>query len=160
MTEPNLPPLTEHHLLPPGIHQLTLDQVHALFGQFQWSDRRPKLFQKLREFVQEVWKTGWQTEVLIDGSFVMAAVNRPEDIDIILVLPSNWDFNAELRPFEYNLVSKVRTRRKFRFDVFAIRANSPEETNLIDFFHDVNPKWLAEFRLPRGARKGIVRIVP
>ena len=90
----------------------------------------------------------------------MAAVDEPEDIDIVLVLPEDWDMASELRPFEYNLISRRRTQRLYGFDVFAVRAGSPEETNILEFFQEVGPKWRKPFGLPAGLRKGIIRIVP
>src|SRR5207302_2583666 len=66
MPRPRLPKLTEHKLLPPGIHRLALPQIQRLFGEFQSSDRRPRLFQRLADFVTEVRKTGWQVQILID----------------------------------------------------------------------------------------------
>lgn len=78
---------------------MTLAQIQRIFGQFQGSDRRPRLFAKLCQYVEELSKTRWAVELLIDGSFVMAAVDRPEDIDTILVVPADWDFQAELQPF-------------------------------------------------------------
>jgi len=90
----------------------------------------------------------------------MPAVDEPEDIDIILVLPEDWDMAAGIRPFEYNLIAWSRTRRRFGFDVFAVRASSPEEQAMVAFFEQVNVKWTAPLGLPAGLGKGIVRITP
>jgi hypothetical protein len=155
-----LPPLTEHRFLPPGVHDASLAEVEALFGAFQRTERRRRLFAKLREYVDEVGRATRAARVVVDGSFVMAAVDEPDDIDIILVLPEDWDMSSELRPFEYNLISRRRTRRLYGFDVFAVRAASPEETNILEFFQQVGPKWRAPFSLPAGLRKGIIRIAP
>lgn len=139
---------------------MALDQVEQLFGQFQGSDRRPRLMRMLREFVAEVGKTGWTAQILLDGSFVMGGVDRPEDIDVILVLPADWDFSAELRPFEYNLLWRKRTAAKYGFDVFAVASGSPEEAQLIEFFQTVNVKWRRQFQLPLAVKKGIVKVMP
>jgi len=160
MGESKLPSLNGYKLLDPGIHKLTLEQIEALFGRFQGNDRRPQLMRKLREFVSEVRKTGWEARILVDGSFVMAQVDRPDDIDIILVMPGDWDFKADLRPFEYNLLWGKRTRVKYGFDVFAVTSGSPREARLVEFFQVVNVKWRRQFQLPFGLRKGIVKVMP
>jgi hypothetical protein len=156
----SLPALTEHHLLPVGIHDLTLSQVESLFGGFQRSERRARLFAKLVEYLDELKSAGWNARVIVDGSFVMPAVDEPEDVDIILVLPEDWDMSSGIRPFEYNLIARRRTRRRFGFDVFAVRASSPEEQAMVTFFQQVNVKWSVLLGLPPGLGKGIVRIAP
>lgn len=86
--------------------------------------------------------------------------DRPEDIDVILVLPADWNFKAELRPFEYNLLWRKSTRAKYGLDVFAVTLGSARETELTAFFGQLNPKWVEEFALPAGTRKGIVKVSP
>jgi hypothetical protein len=43
--------LDDRKLLPPGVHDASLQEVEELFGRFQRSDRRPKLFRKLRDYL-------------------------------------------------------------------------------------------------------------
>ena len=152
--------LTARKLLPRGIHRLTLEQVRQLFAGFQTSERRPILFQNLCRYVDELRKIGWPVELLIDGSFVMAGVDQPEDIDVVVVLPTDWDFDAEVRPFEYNLLSNRRVRHLFGLDVFVVAKGSPREQQFLEFFQGVNVTWRALFDWPQGLRKGIVRVVP
>lgn len=156
----SLPALTEYRLLPIGVHDFTLVEVEVLFGGFQRSERRRGLFAKLVEYMDELKSAGWNARVMVDGSFVMPAVEEPEDIDVILVLPEDWDMASEIRPFEYNLIARKRTRRLYGFDVFAVRARSPEEQAMIAFFQQVNVKWNEPLGLPAGLGKGIVRIAP
>ncbi len=155
----DVPNLDERGLLPRGVHDLTLDQIEALFGRFQRSDRRPSLFKKLREYVEELRFTGWKVQLLVDGSFVMGCVDEPEDIDLIVVLPKGWNTAGELRPFEYNLLSKKRTRRKFGFDVFAVPKNSRDEREMIRFFQKISPRWAEQLGISSRSRKGLVRVV-
>lgn len=159
MTVPDLPAITEHNLLPPGIHDATIEKVRQHFGTFQKSDRRCRLFEKLTDYVKEVRDAGWDAEVIVDGSFVMSNIDEPDDIDLILVLPEDWDMTAEVKPFEYNLISKKRVQKHYGFDVRAVRANSPEKQEWIDFFSKVNPKWCQPYSIPIGTKKGIVRVV-
>ncbi len=155
-----LPVLTEHLLLPVGVHELTLSEVEALFANPSQSPRRQALFAKLAEYLREVKVAGWNVQVIVDGSFVMPSVTAPEDIDVLLVLPDGWDMTATVRPFEYDLIARRRTRRRYGFDVFAARNGSQEERAMIEFFEQVNTKWNAPLGLPAGLKKGIVRITP
>src|SRR5205809_42644 len=96
----------DRQLLLPGVHQVSMETVKDHFGKFQRSDRRMKLFAKLTEYLDAVKKADCGASVVIDGSFVMACIDEPEDIDVVLVLPADWDDAADLRPYQYNLVSK------------------------------------------------------
>src|SRR5688500_3648556 len=99
-------------LLPEGIHDTTMGEIDAYFAKFQRSDRRIKLFEQLKRYVHEIQAANWSVSLIIDGSFVMPAVDEPGDIDLMLVLPADWDNEADLRPFEYNLISKRVVRRE------------------------------------------------
>ncbi|NOT02816.1 MAG: hypothetical protein HOP29_19630 [Phycisphaerales bacterium] len=154
-----MPPLTEYKLLPEGVCTLTLAQVERLFGSFQRSDRRVKLYQQLSEYVTELRQAKLNVSLIVNGSFVMPAVDDPEDIDLILVLPRDWDSQADVRPFEYNLLSKRAIKRKYGFDVFVVRDGSPEEREWIAFFTQINVKWCQPpHDLPIDCKKGLVRI--
>ena len=78
--------LDDRKLLQPGVHDASLMEVEELFGRFQRSDRRPILFGKMRDFLKAIEKADIAASVIIDGSFVMACVDGPGDIDIIVVL--------------------------------------------------------------------------
>src|SRR5262245_47107394 len=75
-----------------------VEAIEAHFGRFQRSDRRTRLFGKLRDYVRAVERAACGTSVIVNGSFVMACVDEPEDIDLILVLPTDWDLAADLKP--------------------------------------------------------------
>jgi hypothetical protein len=154
-------PLTFDHrgLLPPGIHDATLAEIEASFARFQKSDCRIKLFEKLKAYLTELGRTGWQCEVIIDGSFVMPPVDEPNDIDIVLVLPVDWGMFRELRPFEYNVVDKTFTRKEYRVEVVAVSAGSEREARVRRLFEQVRPEWCHLFGWPQGSMKGLVRIV-
>src|SRR5262249_10520790 len=124
---PRLPNATSDGVLPEGIHEATLAEIGDRFGRFQRSTRRITLFENLRRYLGAVRKAGWDATVILNGSFVMECVDTPSDIDLVLVLPPGWNMNAELKPFEYNLVSRKRVRREYRIDAFAVRAGSQEE---------------------------------
>lgn len=72
----------------------------------------------------------------------------------------DWDFHADLMPFEYNLLWRKRTRERYGFDVFAVASGSPKEADFVAFFQQVNVRWCRLFGLPMEQSKGIVRVVP
>ena len=145
-------------LLPPGIRDATLAEIEASFARFQKTDRRIKLFEKLKACLTELRRTGWQCEVILDGSFVMPPVDEPNDIDLILVLPADWDRARELRPFEYNLLSKRFARREYEIDVSPVLAGSKSDADVRLFFEQVRPEWCRKFGWPEGSAKGLVRV--
>lgn len=150
--------IDDRGLLPEGIHDASLSALRELFGGFQKSDCRLKLIARLEEFIEELRNAGIAKELIVDGSFVMGCIDEPEDIDLILVLPDNWDMEAELKPFQYNLLSKRSVKRRFPFDLFSVRADSTERQKWIDLFSKVNVKWFEEHGFAAGDRKGLVRI--
>jgi hypothetical protein len=147
-------------LLPPGVHDATLEEVERAFARFQRTDRRIVLFAGLRAYLAEVRQTGWQCAVVLDGSFVMPMVDEPNDIDLILVLPADWDLTRQLKPFEYNVVAKAFTKREYAIEVFTVPAGSDLESRARHLFDQVRPEWCRVFGWPVGSLKGLVRIVP
>jgi hypothetical protein len=141
-----------------GVQDASLEDVEAHFSRFQRTGRRIKLFEKLRLYLAAVKKAGCGIAAIIDGSFIMTCVDEPEDIDLILVLPTDWDMTAELQPYQYNLLSKKRVKHEFGLEVFAVRANSLDEQKWVNFFSQVNPKWWKLFGWPEETKKGIVRV--
>jgi hypothetical protein len=154
-------PLTfdDRGLLPPGIHDATLDEIDKHFGRFQKSDRRISLFMKLKAYIREVKSTGWTCEIIVDGSFVMRMVDEPNDIDLILVLPNDWDVTRDLKPFEYNVVDKRFTKKEYRIEVFAVPASSKEDADAHALFEKVRLEWCRLFGWPENSKKGNVRII-
>src|SRR4051812_16918569 len=111
-----IPDFTPEGLLPPGLHECTLDELRARFGFFQSSDRRPRQFEQLERFLAEARQSGLAEAVIVDGSFVTAA-DEPNDVDLILVLRTDHDFSSALRPFEYNVVSRRQAKRRHGLDM-------------------------------------------
>lgn len=146
-----IPDFDEHGLLPVGVHDCTLAEVAARFGIFQGNEQRPRLMIKLSEFLEEVRASGIVREVLVDGSFVTDEPS-PNDIDLVVVLPSTHDRAAELLPLQYNVVSKKRVRSRFGFDTVSVRQGTIEYASSIEFFQQV--------RGEPGLRKGLLRLTP
>jgi hypothetical protein len=145
--------LDDRRLLPPGLHDATLQEVQEWFGNFQCSDRRMILFEKLKRFLAELRRTGWDCTVLLDGSFVMPPVDEPNDIDVILVMPKDWDMTADLRPFEYNVVSKKYTKAEYQIEVYAVLPESDAETRMRALFEQIRIEWCRQFSWPVDSRK-------
>jgi predicted nucleotidyltransferase len=146
-----IPELNETGFLPAGIHEASLEEVRERFGRFQRTDRRPTLFAKLSEFLREARATGLVVAIIVDGSFVTAK-DEPSDIDLILILPPDHDYDADPRPFEYNVLSKRRVRSRFRFDVVTAREGSDEYHSSVNFFQGVRGR--------SGLRKGVIKVLP
>jgi hypothetical protein len=150
--------LDDRKLLPAGVHEASMEEIEERFARFQKSERRLKLFRRLREYLTAVAEAACGAAVIVDGSFVMACVDEPHDIDLILVLPENWDTTADLKPYQYNLVSKRRVKREYGFDILVVAPGSADEQEWTDFFGQVNVKWCKEFGWPMTSTKGIVRV--
>lgn len=144
-----IPNLNTLGLLPPGRHVCTADEIAGRFGAFHGGEQRPQLMQKLMAFIAEARASGIVSSLLVDGSFVTAKP-APNDIDLVVVVPETHDFSADLQPLEYNVVSKRRVQRRYGFDIFVARENSPEHGKWVEFFEQV--------RLEPGARKGILHL--
>lgn len=145
-----IPSFNEHGLLPEGVHDCSLEEIEARFGAFQGSERRPELRFRLKEFLREAKASGIVLAILINGSFVTATPD-PNDIDVIMVVPASHDYARDLRPAEYDVVSKLRVRRRYGFDLLLARAGSVELARYTAFFQQV--------RFAPFERKGILRIV-
>ena len=151
-------PFDERGLLPPGVHDATLDEIDRALGRFQKTTRRIALMANLREYVKELQRTGWDFQLLIDGSFVMTAIDEPNDIDAILVLPADWDFSPLARPDHYNLVNKRSTKREYNIEVFAVSVGSESERRYLELFAKIRPEWCSRFGWDESLQKGLVRV--
>ena len=149
---------TENDILVEGLHEATLKDVKESFGGFQKSDRRMTLFKKLEDYCTALKAANITGSIVIDGSFVMKCIDEPEDIDLVLILSDNWDMTADLLPYQYNLVSKRDVRRKYSFDVFAVKEGTRAEEKWIDFFTKINTKWHQQHGFDTTSQKGLVRI--
>jgi hypothetical protein len=144
-----IPSFNEDGLLPAGVHDCSWSELSDRFCQFQSTDRRPVLCRGLGQMVDALQRAKIARELLVDGSFVTAK-SQPNDIDLILVLPSDWDFRADVSPDQYNLLSKKRVRNRWGFDILVARENSPEYREYVNLFNRV--------RYQEQRRKGILRM--
>ncbi len=144
-----IPQFNEHGLLPEGVHDCTMAELAARVGNFQSSDRRPQLFARLERFVAELRRGGFARELVVDGSFVTAKP-APNDIDLILVMPADWDLAADLTPDHYNLISKKRVRNRFGFDMLLVCEQSADYQRGVNFFQSLRDR--------SHLRKGLLRL--
>ena len=144
-----IPPLEPSGLLPAGIHDCSLDEIQARFGVFRGSEARPRLFERLRDLITAMRRSGLFEAVLVDGSFVTRKA-VPNDMDLLAVLSRGHDFERDLPISEYALVSRALLRRRFGFDVVVAEKNGPVYETYVEFFSRV--------RDAPGLRKGILRI--
>jgi hypothetical protein len=127
-----LPDFTDDGLLPAGIHHATFREFEQRFVYFAHSDRRFRLFEKLRELYQHARQSGIVQRFLVVGSFV-AAKGEPNDFDCILILDGTV-VDRELRPAEYNLVARQRARRIYGGDIIAVVEGSTAYYEFMDLF--------------------------
>jgi hypothetical protein len=146
-----IPELHENGLLPVGVHDCSVAELGQRFGQFQRTDRRCQLYGRLQSFLNEVWAVKQVIAVIVDGSFVTNQ-DEPGDIDLIVVLARDYDYRAELAPFEYQVLSRRRVQQRYGFDILVALENSAAYDVYVDFFQQVKGE-------PRR-RKGLLRVRP
>ena len=128
-----IPALTDN-VLPEGLHGCTIEEVEKAFGQ--QTAARVRLTERLRDLLQNARLSGLVAAVVVNGSYVTGKDN-PSDIDLIIVLRPGHDYSAELRPIEYNLLSRSAARRFYKFDIFSAEDGSEEYQGLVGFFSRV-----------------------
>lgn len=113
-----------------------MDEVAELFARFQRSDRRIRLTERLRAFVEDARRSEIAAALVIDGSYITAK-EEPGDIDLIVALRPDFDLSQELRPFEYNIRSRRMVKQLYKFDVFVEVDGSEEYTSRVNFLSQV-----------------------
>jgi hypothetical protein len=139
---------------------MTLEEVGRLFGNVPESQYRLRLFGKLKQYVERLQTLKIGIALIVDGSFAMPCIETPEDIDILLVMPENWDISLEKIPDEYyNLVSTERVEEEFvRLHLFAVAENSQTYHGWIRYFSRIKDDWHFIFDIPLNVSKGLIRI--
>lgn len=123
-------PHLEDGLLPDGVHSCSFGEMSDSFGRFQRSDRRPRLTEALRRYVEAVRESGIAVALIVDGSYITMK-DEPNDIDLILVLRQDLDVKQEITPAEYNVQSGRLVKRLYGFDVLpAVQGSQAYEKHL------------------------------
>ena len=144
-----IPDFDNNGLLPEGVHEASESELFERFRYFKSSTRRIELSRKLKEYLAEIRHSGLDLEVFVDGSFVTSE-DEPNDIDLILILPADFDFDAELSPYTSNIISAHWVRRRYGFDILVAGRGTLQYQIYLDDFQDVKGR--------PELRKGIVRI--
>ncbi len=91
----------------------------------------------------------------------MPSVAEPNDIDIILVLPADWDMTrTDFKAYEYNVLDKGHTKRAYKIEVYPVVSGSAKEQEFLDLFSKIRSEWCNQFSWPENAHKGMVRLNP
>ena len=139
-----IPDLNTQGLLPPGLYDCTLNEVRDKFGRFKGTEQRQSLFEKLSAFIHDATQTGMVKSIIIDGSFVTSK-DSPADIDLVLEMQLAHNPGTDLRPFEYNVLSKRVVKRLYGFDLFLAGSGSKALAEWVEYFHQVKPKFPGNF---------------
>jgi len=92
MAKPDFPPL-----LPPGVHQLSMDDLHRLaVAPFPEDMRRGEAFRLFKSWIEALQALQVGGKIWLDGSFLTEKPN-PSDIDCILWSPK-WLDRAIVTP--------------------------------------------------------------
>lgn len=144
-----VPPLNRQGVLPERIHDCTLDEIRDVFVQRGSTSQRRRLFEDLEKYIRELRSASIAETVIVNGSFVTSK-RDPNDIDLIVVQPADFDLAQRLRPFEYNLISHKRVKRNYGLDILVVLADSDEYHNIVEVFHGTRDPTL---------RKGLARVI-
>jgi hypothetical protein len=127
-----IPDFTTSGILPPGIHSAAWAEFAERFIVFQDTDQRLRVGERLRAVYDEACLAGIVKRFLVAGSYVTAKA-EPIDFDCLLVLDPAI-VSMQLRPFQYNLISRRMSRRLFGGDVLPAIDGSPALQKYLDFF--------------------------
>jgi hypothetical protein len=113
-----IPAFLDSGFLPPGIHQATVTELEDRFARFERSDRRIHIYAEIRRLFEAIRRISFIKRVFVAGSFVTAKP-EPNDFDCLIVIDYEL-FPPEVRPFEYQVISRREARRIFRGDVVSV----------------------------------------
>ena len=98
----------------------------------------------------EIRSSDLAVQVYVDGSF---ATDKPDpsDVDLIIALPKDHAWDTDLRPDQYNVLSRRRVRNRYGIDVLVAPEGSRALEEYLAFFSQVRHR--------PGLRKGVIRLV-
>ena len=145
-----IPALDENGLLPVGVYDCTMEEIERVFGRFQSSDQRPRLFQRLSDYAKTLREHVPMARCLIvDGSFVTAK-ETPGDIDLVVILNAAFTLNQPMTMSAYNALDKNRVKRVFPFDIFFASEGTALADKRIEDFQKLKER--------NDLRKGVLRV--
>lgn len=145
-----IPALNEHGLLPAGVHDCTVEEMHASFA---WNEYRRHLVESFTQFLTDEIHDEFGSPVYADGSFVTDK-ERPSDLDVVLDLHDRSDAE-NWRGLMFMREHQVRIREQYGLDFWI---NFPRANDFVAFFQYAGHK-TAKFRgLDSRHPKGILRV--
>lgn len=121
--------------LPPGIHHATLDEFEKRFSRFVVSDRRISLFARFNQLVAMARSSGIVNRLVVGGSFVTSTA-EPNDIDVVIILSNDLDFEA-LTPSQFTVTDRRALRRVLKteaLDTITVRNGTTQMDLVLEFF--------------------------
>ena len=142
-----IPDWTELGLLPEGVHKATWKEFKERFAFFADSDRRIRICDQLERLWKDAKTAGIVKRVIVAGSLVTSKA-EPNDFDCLVVLDSQI-LGKQLRPIEYNVVSRKTARRLYGGDVVPVLDGSGAFDEYLEFFQTDR----------EGRRVGVVEVM-
>lgn len=149
-----IPDLTQHGLLPPGVHDCTWHQFRARFAT---NPCRRAILKGLCQFLRkEIIPLNVAAPVLLDGSFVRSK-SLPRDVDIVLDL-SAFDLPAAAPAIFLWMTHRQRIKDDYAVDFWVKHPVIPND--LSAFFQYLGDKAASDLGLSAKWPKGILRVAP
>jgi len=144
-----LPEFNEVGDLPPGVHQVTLNEVVERFGVTQ--GQRGLCTRRLLHVYALAQLTGHVQHFIIFGSYVTVKPD-PNDVDVVLVMDEA--FHLEDCPIEVRgLFDHAVAQARYGASIFWVRPGLLIGESLEDF--------VISWQIKRdGSRRGIVEVIP
>ena len=152
--------ITQYGILSHGIHEMNMEEIGRFFGAVPKSQYRLRLFETLQKYVERLQTFQIGIALIVDGSFAMPCVEKPADIDVILVMPKEWRHPvAKIPPEHYNLLSPVRVEEEFTgLHLFVVAEDSPQYHSWVRWFSRIKGDWRFMFDIPHNVSKGLIRV--
>jgi len=131
-----IPDLNDDGYLPEGVYECSIDELESRFGKFQSCDIRVKLFNSLKNYIDELKSADVGKFLIIDGSFTTIK-ERPSDIDLLLILKDDVDLEKPVPPFKYNVRSKKYLKKYYPFDFYFGFEGDDSSNKMLDWFFRV-----------------------
>jgi hypothetical protein len=149
-------------LFAPGFRALTLTELHRIaveHPRFRLSRTRAPIMKSLWTLAACITQQGVGNELWVDGSFLTEKID-PQDVDLILVLPENFESNASAEQLGvWNWWDTSEPKGMFQCDTYSLpRLPLSDPDYLLYLRLELYwKKWFGTSRQGRG--KGIGRIL-
>jgi hypothetical protein len=150
-----LPQFNYHGLLPEGVHDCRLEDLHE---RIVTNSQRELLWKNLQAFLEWARAMDQFSYAYIDGGFITDKI-FPEDIDVILQTRASYGPEAfiAMEPFFAEGIEKIFDRYSVHLH-FWCEGFPGGVSDFRRFFQYLRPQDAAPRGLKEGAKKGIVRI--